>query len=54
MLDDWETTAGVIRVATKKVLGVTSGNRKEDKETWWWNEEVQGKEVGKTEVGSTE
>ncbi|KAK3506655.1 hypothetical protein QTP70_012527 [Hemibagrus guttatus] len=23
------------------VLGVSSGRRKEDKETWWWNEEVQ-------------
>ncbi|KAK3509436.1 hypothetical protein QTP70_035088 [Hemibagrus guttatus] len=35
--DDWETTAEVIR----EVLGVSSGRRKEDKETWWWNEEVQ-------------
>ncbi|KAK3573261.1 hypothetical protein QTP86_019239, partial [Hemibagrus guttatus] len=25
----------------EKVLGVSSGRRKEDKETWWWNEEVQ-------------
>ncbi|KAK3537919.1 hypothetical protein QTP70_024578 [Hemibagrus guttatus] len=24
-----------------QVLGVSSGRRKEDKETWWWNEEVQ-------------
>ncbi len=23
------------------VLGMTSKRRKEDKETWWWNEEVQ-------------
>ncbi|KAI5098121.1 hypothetical protein C0J45_11848 [Silurus meridionalis] len=35
------TTAGVMRMAARKVLGVTSGNRKEDKEMWWWNEEVQ-------------
>ncbi|KAF7702306.1 hypothetical protein C0J45_23141 [Silurus meridionalis] len=41
VLDDWVTTGGVMRVAAKKVLGVTSGNRKEDKEMWWWNEEVQ-------------
>ncbi|KAI5619805.1 hypothetical protein C0J50_20571 [Silurus asotus] len=41
VLDDWATTAGVMREAARKVLGVTSGNRKEDKETWWWNEEVQ-------------
>ncbi|KAK3554289.1 hypothetical protein QTP70_020155 [Hemibagrus guttatus] len=25
----------------RKVLGVSSGRKKEDKETWWWNEEVQ-------------
>ncbi|KAK3550584.1 hypothetical protein QTP70_000364 [Hemibagrus guttatus] len=39
--DDWETTAEVIRETGRKVLGVASGRRKEDKETWWWNEEVQ-------------
>ncbi|KAK3568688.1 hypothetical protein QTP86_013448 [Hemibagrus guttatus] len=38
---DWETTAEVIRKTGRKVLGVSSGRRKEDKETWWWNEEVQ-------------
>ncbi|MCJ8736954.1 hypothetical protein PDJAM_G00018110 [Pangasius djambal] len=41
--DDWETTAEVIRVTGRKVLGVSSGRRKEDKETWWWNEGVQDK-----------
>ncbi|MCJ8747486.1 hypothetical protein PDJAM_G00154020 [Pangasius djambal] len=39
--DDWETTAEVIRVTGRKVLGVSSGRTKEDKETWWWNEEVE-------------
>ncbi|KAK3571553.1 hypothetical protein QTP86_013185 [Hemibagrus guttatus] len=39
--DDWETTTEVIRETGRKVLGVPSGRRKEDKETWWWNEEVQ-------------
>ncbi|KAK3532052.1 hypothetical protein QTP86_003539 [Hemibagrus guttatus] len=39
--DDWETTAEVIRETGRKVLGVSSGRRKEHKETWWWNEEVQ-------------
>ncbi|KAK3535343.1 hypothetical protein QTP70_009353 [Hemibagrus guttatus] len=39
--DEWETTAEVIRETGRKVLGVSSGRRKEDKETWWWNEEVQ-------------
>ncbi|KAK3511279.1 hypothetical protein QTP70_034774, partial [Hemibagrus guttatus] len=39
--DDWETTAEVIRETGRKVLGASSGRTKEDKETWWWNEEVQ-------------
>lgn len=39
--DDWQTTAEVIRETGRKVLGVSHGRRKEDKETWWWNEEVQ-------------
>ncbi|KAK3510361.1 hypothetical protein QTP70_005658 [Hemibagrus guttatus] len=39
--DDWETTAEMVRETGRKVLGVSSGRRKEDKETWWWNEEVQ-------------
>ncbi|KAK3533744.1 hypothetical protein QTP70_025050 [Hemibagrus guttatus] len=39
--DDWETTAEVIRETGRKVLGVSSGRRKEDKETWCWNEELQ-------------
>ncbi|KAK3542731.1 hypothetical protein QTP70_000088 [Hemibagrus guttatus] len=39
--DDWESTAEVIRETVRKVLGVSSGRSKEDKETWWWNEEDQ-------------
>ncbi|MCJ8749442.1 hypothetical protein PDJAM_G00176250 [Pangasius djambal] len=45
--DDWETTAEVIRVTGRKVLGVSSGRRKEDKETWWWNEGVQDSQMEK-------
>ncbi|KAK3544128.1 hypothetical protein QTP86_002531 [Hemibagrus guttatus] len=30
-----------MKMTGRKVLGVSSGRRKEDKETWWWNEEVQ-------------
>ncbi|KAI5099810.1 gastrula zinc finger protein XlCGF28.1-like [Silurus meridionalis] len=41
VLDVCGTTAGVMRETDRKVLGVTSGNRKEDKEMWWWYEEVQ-------------
>ncbi|KAK3517653.1 hypothetical protein QTP70_014779 [Hemibagrus guttatus] len=36
-----ETTAEVIRETGRKVLGVSSGRRKEDKEKIRWNEEVQ-------------
>ncbi|KAK3542544.1 hypothetical protein QTP86_028677 [Hemibagrus guttatus] len=39
--NDWETTADVLRKTGRKVLGVSSGRRKEDKETWWWNEDIQ-------------
>ncbi|KAF7647797.1 hypothetical protein LDENG_00166310, partial [Lucifuga dentata] len=38
--DYWTTTANVIRETGSRVLGGSSG-RKVDKETWWWNEEVQ-------------
>ncbi|KAK3510392.1 hypothetical protein QTP70_005867 [Hemibagrus guttatus] len=37
----YKSGAEVIRETERKVLGVSSGRRKEDKETWWWNEEVQ-------------
>eukprot|EP00064_Thunnus_orientalis_P016389 superscaffoldBa00003239_g16454 len=33
--------AEVVRETARKVVGVSSGQRREDKETWWWNEEVQ-------------
>ena len=39
--DEWDKTAEMLKTA-KTVLGVTFGKRKEDRETWWWNEEVQG------------
>ena len=39
--DDWTTTANIVRDTTRKVLGVSSKQRKEGKETWWWDEEVQ-------------
>ena len=34
-------TAEMLRKTAKTVVGVTFGKRKEDRETWWWNEEVQ-------------
>ncbi|KAK3509954.1 hypothetical protein QTP70_023778 [Hemibagrus guttatus] len=36
-----EAEKGGMLETGRKVLGVSSGRRKEDKETWWWNEEVQ-------------
>ena len=39
--DEWDKTAEMLRKTAETVLGVTFGKRKEDKETWWWNEEVQ-------------
>ena len=39
--DDWTITANVVRETARKVLGMSSKQRKEDKETWWWDEEVQ-------------
>ncbi len=39
--NDCSTTVEVVRETVRKVLGMTSGQRKEDKEAWWWNEEVQ-------------
>ena len=39
--------ADVVRKTARKVLGVSSGQKKEDRDTWWWNEEVQESIRGK-------
>ena len=39
--EDWKKTTTVIKEIAKAVLGVSSGRRKVDKDTWWWNPEVQ-------------
>ena len=39
--DEWDKTAEMLRKTAETGLGVTFGKRKGDKETWWWNEEVQ-------------
>ena len=39
--DEWDKTAEMLRKTAQTVLEVTFGKRKEDSETWWWNEEVQ-------------
>ena len=38
---EWDKTAEMLRKTAETLLGVTFGKRKGDKETWWWNEEVQ-------------
>ena len=39
--DEWDKTAEMLRKTAETALGVTFGKRKGDRETWWWNEEVQ-------------
>ena len=39
--DVWDKTAEMLRKTAETVLRVTFGKRKRDRETWWWNEEVQ-------------
>ena len=38
--NEWEKTAETVRKTAETVLGVISGKRKGDRETWWWNEKV--------------
>lgn len=40
--DGWATTTEVVSETSRTVLGVSSGQWEEDKETWWPNEEVKG------------
>ena len=39
----WVSMAETIRKVAKKTLGVSTGKPKLQKESWWWNEEVQRK-----------
>ena len=39
--DEWNKTAEMLRKTDETVLGVTLEKRKRNRETWWWNEEVQ-------------
>ena len=38
---DWKTTTTTVKEIAKSVLGVSSGRKMVDKDTWWWNSEVQ-------------
>ena len=48
--DEWDKTPEMLRKTAETVLGVTFGKRKGDRETWWWNEEVQKSIKKKKEV----
>ena len=39
--DEWDKTVEMLRKTAETVLGVTFGKQKGDRETWWWNVEVQ-------------
>ena len=51
--DRWDKTAEMLRKTVETVLGVTFGKRKGDRETWWWNEEVQESIKEKKEAKKT-
>ena len=53
-MHNWATVTGVVRKTARKVLGVSLGQKKEGRDTWWWNEEVQKctrAEIGQKELG---
>lgn len=37
----WEKVAEGVKKVAKEVVGVGRGNMPQDKQTWWWAEEVQ-------------
>ncbi|XP_065668148.1 uncharacterized protein LOC136088371 [Hydra vulgaris] len=47
VLDTWDETSNTLRDVARKILGMTSEQKKIDKETWWWNEEVRESLRGK-------
>ena len=53
LLDEWDKTPEMLRKTAENVLGVTFGKRKGDKETWWWNKEVQESIKKKKEAKKT-
>ena len=40
-MKDWDIVSNIVKESAKNVLGLTSGKGKDNKETWWWNDEVQ-------------
>ena len=48
--DGWSSVSQDIRDIGRKTLGMTSGKRKPEKETWWRNEDVQKAIEGKKQA----
>ena len=47
----WEENSTVILRAGQEVLGISTGRRPPvDKETWWWNDEVNDAIIAKKEA----
>ena len=46
--ENWRPSAEIIREAGRNVLGISTGQSMQDKETWWWKEEVQESVRNKT------
>ena len=38
---NWDDVANAIRETARKVLGMKTGKTFEDREAWWWTDEVQ-------------
>ena len=51
--DEWDKTTKMLRKTTETILGETFRKRKGDRETWWWNEEVQKRIKEKKEAKKT-
>ena len=51
--NEWDKTAEMLRKTAETVLGVTFEERKGNRETWWWNEEVQKSIKEKKKVKTT-
>ena len=52
--NEWNKIAEMLRKIAENMLGVTLVQRKGDRETWWWNEQVQEtikKERGEESIG---
>ena len=50
----WQDIANTIKKIGRNVCGVSSGKRKCDKESWWWNPECEREKNSKKELGHVE